>query len=816
MGPAAPDFRALFEAAPGLYLVLDPGLRVVAASDAYLRATMTERDAILGRHVFEVFPDNPDDPGTAGVRNLRASLGRVLRDGVGDAMPVQKYDIRRPESAGGGFEERFWSPVNTPVPGSDGTVRYVIHRVEDVTEFMRVQQAGDAPGQIAASMRSPAAAIEAEVLKRAREVAETSRQLKEANAEFAVLYQRSRELDELKTQFFANVSHELRTPLTLVLGPADNLIAQCPPGDPRRRDLEVIRRNARLLLSHVNDLLDVSKLEAGKIELDYREVDLGHLVRLVGAHLATAVADRGITFTVRADERVPAQIDPGRVQQVLLNLVSNAAKFTPDAGVIRIELTQPPGSSSAVVEIADSGPGIAPQDRAVVFERFRQIDGGPARRFGGTGLGLSIARELVGLHGGTLTVAGAPEGGALLRAELPLTAPPGVRVSAEPPQTTEPLLAPMPARDAGQAATAAAGQAEWPLVIVVEDNPDMNRFVCEALAGSYRVEAALDGRDGLAKIEAMRPDLVVCDVMMPGLSGAELVRAVRQDPQLDATPILVVSARNDDVSRVRLLLEGASDYLLKPFAVEELRARVGNLVKVKLADAQLRELQSVIDRDRIATDLHDQVIRRLSGLSMRIASLRVLVPAVVAQRLDEVISELDHVITGIRSTIFDLREGTGHTRPGEGAVAGLREQVVALTAEAAEHLGFAPGIGFDGDVDALVPAHVAGQLTAVLREALSNAARHARATAVEVTVAAGRELVLTVADDGAGLPGVAEVTVAAGAVTGTGGSTSAAAGHGLRNMATRAQALGGRCTVRSRSPRGTIVEWRVPLRQAGT
>lgn len=138
-----PDFKALFESSPGCYLVLAPDLTIVAANDAYLRATMTQRETILGRRLFDVFPDNPDDPGATGVRNLSASLEPVLRDGVSDTMAVQKYDIRRPESEGDGFEERYWRPVNSPVFGPDGEITYIIHRVEDVTEFVRLKQAVD-------------------------------------------------------------------------------------------------------------------------------------------------------------------------------------------------------------------------------------------------------------------------------------------------------------------------------------------------------------------------------------------------------------------------------------------------------------------------------------------------------------------------------------------------------------------------------------------------------------------------------------------------------------------------------------------------
>ncbi|HTV21177.1 MAG TPA: PAS domain-containing protein, partial [Polyangiaceae bacterium] len=138
-------FRALFESAPGLYLALAPDApryTIVGVTDAYCRATLTRREKILGRSLFEVFPDNPDDPAATGTANLRASLDRVIRNRAPDAMAVQKYDIRRPEEEGGGFEERWWSPLNSAVAGPDGEVHFILHRVEDVTEFIRLQQAG--------------------------------------------------------------------------------------------------------------------------------------------------------------------------------------------------------------------------------------------------------------------------------------------------------------------------------------------------------------------------------------------------------------------------------------------------------------------------------------------------------------------------------------------------------------------------------------------------------------------------------------------------------------------------------------------------
>src|SRR5713101_5382142 len=178
-----PDFQALFQTAPGLYLVLTLDLNIVAASDAYLRATMTKREEILGRGIFDVFPDNRDDPSATGVRNLRTSLERVLQEKIPDTMAVQKYDIRKPESEGGGFEERFWSPVNSPVFGPDKEVAYIIHRVEDVTEFVRLKQQGLEKEKLAESLRTRAGQMEAEVYQRASEVQEANRRLEAANQE---------------------------------------------------------------------------------------------------------------------------------------------------------------------------------------------------------------------------------------------------------------------------------------------------------------------------------------------------------------------------------------------------------------------------------------------------------------------------------------------------------------------------------------------------------------------------------------------------------------------------------------------------------
>jgi signal transduction histidine kinase len=796
-----PDFAALFQSAPGCYLVLDPDLTIVAVSDAYLAVTLSSRADIVGRNIFDAFPDNPDDPVTEGERNLKASFDRVRRELRADSMSVQKYDMQRPESAGGGFEERFWSPHNSPVLNPDGSLAYIIHEVQDVTDFIRAVRERESRPPFELARLS---AMEAEVVRRAREVADAGRALKEANEQLEILYARSQELDRLKTQFFSNVSHELRTPLSLILGPAERLLADADfaADDPTRHDLEVILRNARVLLSHVNDLLDTAKVEAAKLDLRYAELDMARLVRLVANSFETLAVDSAVHFIVVAPEgEVAIEVDPGRIQQVLLNLLSNAFTFTPSDGTVRIEMRDEPGSDAVRVEVADSGPGIAVDHRNEVFERFHQIEGSARRRTGGTGLGLHIARELVQLHGGFIEVDDAPEGGALFVVELPLRAPSGTEVRPdgtgllEDVPTHRVLDAHVPAGRAaalphdGFGGTGPGPGAEEPLVLVVEDNADMNQFLCEALASAFRVHAAFDGREGVEMARRLKPDLIVCDFMMPELTGDELVREVRADAAIESTPVLILTARNDSAARINVLRVGANDYMLKPFYSAELRARADNLIKVRRAEQTLRALDMANERDRIARDLHDLVIQRVFGAGMRLSSMVPAMPSATGERLRDVVAELDNVIADIRTTIFDLTAQ-------ESAGRGVRTDVLQLTNDAAERLGYRPQVRFNGAVDTFADREVADQFLAVLRESLSNVIRHAAATAVEVTVTAdGKELVLVVADNGVGLDPDAPPP----------------SGFGLRNMAARAATLGGTCSVRPNEPQGTVVEWRVPF-----
>jgi signal transduction histidine kinase/DNA-binding response OmpR family regulator len=603
------DFRLLFEAVPGLYLVLWPDFTIAAVSDAYLAATFTERAAIVGRQIFDVFPDNPDDPTAAGVNNLRTSLNRVRANHVPDVMPVQKYDVRRPAELGGTFEERYWSPVNSPVL-VDGELAFVIHRVEDVTEFVQLRQAGVEREELTDELRRTTERMEAEVISRAREAANASRELKEANATLARLYEQVRSLDRVKSEFFANVSHELRTPLSLILAPAERLLAEEDLPGAVRSQLELMDRNARVLLRHVEDLLEAARLDAGKVEVAYAEVAIAELLHRDVGLFESVAADRGLTFDLRVTEPLSAQVDAESISRVLVNLLSNAVKYSPNPGTIRVEARSE--RDTVVLEVADSGRGVELPDREAIFERFHRGGAGAEARVPGTGLGLSIARELVQLHRGTLTVGDAPEGGALFTVRLPRTAPPGVLLRETKLPTTRPeatLAAGWPP-DTSVVVSPISADAGEAVVLIIEDNADLNNLLCQTLGEDYQVISSRDGAAGLEAARSHHPHLIIVDMMLPSMSGAEVLRYVRDDPELHHTAVIVLTAKADDALRVRTLREGADDYIMKPFSIEELRARVAHAVAAGQEVEALRASEASAQRTTAQLEgaLHSRII----------------------------------------------------------------------------------------------------------------------------------------------------------------------------------------------------------------
>ncbi|MBC7541857.1 MAG: response regulator [Candidatus Sericytochromatia bacterium] len=462
----------------------------------------------------------------------------------------------------------------------------------------------------------------------ARLAEERATALATAYEALGTLHERMRQVDANRTQFFANVSHELRTPLALILGHVDRLAARpdALTATEARQDLAVVQRNAHSLLKHVNDLLEVAKLEAGQTAISVATTDLSGLLHRLGSYFDGIAGERQVDLQITAPDRLLAVVDSGRIERILLNLLSNAFKFTPAGGRIACTLHQVEASAGrqAVLTVADSGPGIPAAQRDAVFERFFQVADSSTRVHAGTGLGLAIVQDLVTLHGGTITVAEADLGGALFVVTLPVGAPDaaaGPAAAGLPAALVRQTVADLQPVFIEVGPGLAELMADRPLALVVEDNREMNRFIAETLAADFRTESAFDGAEGLAKALALHPDVIITDVMMPAMSGAQLTRQVRRHPELAAVPIIVLTAKADDTLRLELLAEGAQDYLLKPFAADEVRLRVGNLVSMKRTRDLLQGVVSSQQQD-LAT-LAGEIVRRNRDLQAACESLEV-------------------------------------------------------------------------------------------------------------------------------------------------------------------------------------------------
>ncbi len=689
--------------------------------------------------------------------------------------------------------------------------------------------------------------------------------LERAHRELGEMLDKTRELERLKTQFFANVSHELRTPLALILGPVDSWLGRPEVPADLRRDLELMGRSARTVLKHVNDLLDVSRLEEGKVEPSYAQLDLAQLARFVAGHFEGHARERGIELAVDAPEQLEAEVDGDRLERVLLNLLSNAFKFTPDGGCVRVVVALQ--ADHVRLEVRDSGPGIPADQRAAVFERFTQLSGGDTRRFGGTGLGLAIARDFVALQRGEVTVDDAPEGGARLTVTLPRRAPAGVDVRRDQSaaaraaadlvtrQAVEEL------RERVEAAGAPVQTGARPAsILVVDDNPDMRRFVAEALARDYQVEVAVDGADGLRRATERPPDLILTDVMMPNMSGDALVAAARARPELDPVPIVLLTAKADDELRVRLLKAGAQDYLMKPFSVEELRARLANLVTMKRArevlqrevEQQVRDLESLaeqvtsrkrdlaraLDAAQVAREYAEQASRAKSNflnlvshelrtpLSTLLLQLEVLQRVRAgeanlgerhaqtvgrmrrsAQRLLELVESLLHVAR--------LETGKIEVRPEEVDLRALVGDVVDELRPQAEQKGL--GLAAEGTADLPHVTTDPRLLRTVLVNLVGNAVKFTDRGGVTLRGALdGGEVVLEVADTGPGIPPEKQQAIFEPFhhLEAVEHKSTPGMGLGLSIARELARALGGRIDLASAPGAGSTFAVRLPVRSS--
>ena len=687
--PAPLDYQMLFESAPGLYLVVDPTFEIVAASDAYLAATMTERHDIVGGNLFDVFPDNPDDPSATGTRNLRASLDKVLRTGEPHAMPVQKYDIRKPRSEGGGFEERFWSPVNTPV-FVDGRLTHIIHRVEDVTDYIRllrqkqekerqteelrsraenvraelylrtqaleeaalggfVAAVGDGMGGLVPRanlylllMRAPAAVC---VLRGPQHVLELANPVFQGLAgasdilgrpaatalpeplrnallpaldqvfrtgeplvrnevslpddlSFTIVCQpmsgidgvtegvvvfgfditeqvRSRrkveqlandlaEADRVKNEFIAIISHELRTPMTSILGWTRMLALGGLDQETQQIALDALERSTLAQAKLIEDLLDESRIAAGKLRLDLRALDLQAVLRAAVDTARPAADARNQSLSLELDgDCCEVFGDPLRLQQVIANVLANAIKFTGEGGAVSVRLRR--DDATGLIEITDNGRGIAPSLLPHIFDRFRQGEHS-AERQSGLGLGLAITRHLVEMHGGEVSATSAGEGlGATFSIRLPLHE----KSSTDGTQFI--------GREAASRVSAMP-RLEAIGVLLVEDEIDNRKVLAAALRQcGARVECVGTAAAALDQLGRWTPHVVICDIALPDLDGCELLGRMREQSSASDLPALALTVLGRPDEQARIIAAGFDVFRQKPIDPVDLAHDVARL-----------------------------------------------------------------------------------------------------------------------------------------------------------------------------------------------------------------------------------------------
>ncbi len=448
------------------------------------------------------------------------------------------------------------------------------------------------------------------------------RKVEARTSELSSAYEKLKSYGDARAEFFANVSHELRTPLSLITAPAEALLtgARGPLSAEAVVEVDVIRDAADRLLGLTNQLLDHAALEANRLTLSLGSVSVSQLGRRMAAAMKSAAERAGVSLEVSLPDG-PGSVrgDRARLEQVLLNLLVNAVKFTPSGGRVVVRVVEE--GEWVVLGVEDTGAGIATEDLPRLFARFAQADGSQRRRLKGTGLGLAVVKELTELHGGTVSVTSGPAG-SNFRVRLPLC-----RESSPEPAVSEPLVdtqAAVRALAVGPVAAATLAPAMGARLLVIEDEPGLREFFRRSLQPRYHVEVAVDGPSGLKKVASFRPDLILCDVMLPGLSGFEVARSLAADRELRGIPLILVTSLASIDSKVEGLAAGAVDYLLKPFSVRELEARVEAQLKVRELSAKLAHAERLAGLGMISAGFAHEVRNPLNAILNAIEPLDAL------------------------------------------------------------------------------------------------------------------------------------------------------------------------------------------------
>jgi len=453
------------------------------------------------------------------------------------------------------------------------------------------------------------------------------------------------EVDRLKSRFFANISHEFRTPLTLISGPLNGMLA-AESEEKKRESLRMMQRNSQRLLGLINQLLDLSKLEAGAMKLRATRMNIVPLVKGTANSFESSAGLRGISVDV-ASERGDIEVycDRDMMDKILTNLLSNAFKFTPEGGRVCVDVSlSPPLSLSSepmkggVVEwvtitVSDTGIGIPTEQLEKVFGRFYQVDASHTREHEGSGIGLALVKELVELHHGTIKVQSEVGKGTTFTILLPLgrshlkddeiveesaRVEPSRRAIDSPDEIAPPSKIPsgsvIPESETSALENVPRNEGES-IILVVEDNADVRTYIKGYLIPAYQVVEAQDGVEGIEKAQEVIPDLIISDVMMPNRDGYDVCKTLKRDQKTSHIPIILLTAKAASENRIDGLETGADDYLVKPFEPKELLARVKNLIDLrrKLRE-RFRTSIPLRPGEITVTSGDDEFLRRAKGI----------------------------------------------------------------------------------------------------------------------------------------------------------------------------------------------------------
>ncbi|MCU0224879.1 MAG: ATP-binding protein [Acidobacteria bacterium] len=496
--------------------------------------------------------------------------------------PVAERSIRYTNLAPGSYTFRVKALSGHGVPSDEEAVFHVVIRPPfHATAWFRALAALALLLAVFGAYRVRVRGLRRRQEELERQVARRTEELQAALARLEEQAGRLQELDAAKSRFFANISHELRTPLTLTLGPLRDVREgrHGPIPSEARAEIELAIRSANQQLELVDQLLALARLDAGQVEFRPRRLRLDECVRLAAAPFEALARRQGTRFDIdlRAGA-VHGNFDGEKLERIVGNLLGNAFKFTPPGGSVALRLSSAP-RGWVQLEVEDTGPGIPARDLPRVFERFYRGER-TGSEVPGTGIGLALVREFVQLHGGEVRAENRPGGGARFTVRLPATVPvpedeAGDAESVARGSGPEPIPAP-PDRPIEE-----HGGANRPTVLVVDDHDDMRAYLRKHLAPHFHLLEASAGDRGLQLARDEHPDLVVSDVMMAGLDGHSLCRALKANPETDFIPVILLTAKADPADRLEGLEGGADDYLTKPFDPAELLARTRNLLRLR-------------------------------------------------------------------------------------------------------------------------------------------------------------------------------------------------------------------------------------------